>query len=119
MTSKKPEISNLFAKIREIPKIVEGKNDKISLRKIGFKNILPLNGRSLYSFAHIFSNKYNEALILTDFDSEGRKLRRKLNFFLQAFGVSIETKLREEIMRKVTQRGKSRIENLSEKDFQI
>jgi len=94
------------------PVIVEGKTDKEKLSEMRIKNIIPLNGRSLYNFTFNISQQYDEVLILTDFDEEGRKLSGKIGSFFQSMGVKTHGRLRKEIMKKVTKNGKSMIENL-------
>ncbi|MFB6075626.1 MAG: toprim domain-containing protein [Candidatus Aenigmatarchaeota archaeon] len=94
------------------PIIVEGKRDRINLGEMKIKNIIPLNGRSLYDFTFNISQKYDEVLILTDFDKEGRKLAGKITSLFQSMGVKTHGKLRKEIMKRVTKNGKSMIENL-------
>ncbi|MFB6075539.1 MAG: toprim domain-containing protein [Candidatus Aenigmatarchaeota archaeon] len=94
------------------PVIVEGKRDKEKLSEMEIKNVIPLNGKSLYNFTFNISQKYDEVLILTDFDKEGRKLSGRITSLFQSMGVRTHGKLRKEIMKRVTKNGKSMIENL-------
>jgi len=71
--------------------IVEGKKDKISLNKLGITNIITLN-KPIYETVELIND--NKIVILTDLDSEGRKLYNVLRHELQRKGVKINNKLR-------------------------
>ena len=64
----------------KIPIIVEGKNDELALRKLGVKGeIIKLNtGQTILNFCEDLSRKYNEVIILTDWDPKGTQLFTKL-----------------------------------------
>lgn len=51
-------------------------------------------------------------LVLTDFDSEGTKIARKLNSFLEKFGVVPKNSLRGEIKKILVNKGVSQIEDI-------
>tara|TARA_Y100000310_G_scaffold159627_1_gene159295 strand:- start:55715 stop:56062 length:348 start_codon:yes stop_codon:yes gene_type:complete len=87
------------SKIQEIKEsnklvIVEGKKDKISLNKLGIKNIITLS-KPLYLIIEEISNNHKEAIILTDLDKQGKKLYGILRHNLQKRGVKIDNRFRE------------------------
>ncbi len=77
--------------------IVEGKKDKESLNNLGIENIVCIKNRPL--FAVIESLNEEEIVILTDLDSEGRKLFSKLRYFLQRRGIKLHNNLRNVLFR--------------------
>lgn len=95
MFSKKEEIEELkeaLEKIKNKAVIVEGKRDYNVLCLFGFTNVFAINGRSLYGFAENIKEK--ELIILTDFDSEGERIAKRLTLFLLANGCRTGNKRR-------------------------
>lgn len=74
--------------------IVEGKEDKAALRRIGITNVVQLNKRPLYKVVEELIEKAKEVIILTDLDKEGKQLYGKLNHDLRRFGVKVDNKFR-------------------------
>ena len=75
--------------------IVEGKKDKAALMKMGVRNnIFVLNTKPLFVVAEEIAKSYDEAVILTDLDAEGKKLYGKLNTLLQHLGIKVDNHLR-------------------------
>lgn len=97
----------------EIPVIVEGRSDVDAIEDICPEEVIPLNGRPLYKVALEISKSYDEVLVLTDFDAEGRKIAKKLNVFLERFGVVPKNSIRGRIKNIITKNGVSQIENIS------
>ncbi|MFB6215498.1 MAG: toprim domain-containing protein [Candidatus Aenigmatarchaeota archaeon] len=97
----------------ECPVIVEGMSDESALREFNVDDIVPLNGKPLFRVARSISERSDRAVILTDFDSEGRKLAGKLNEMLSSYGVTPIPRTRAEIERIVTKVGISTVENMS------
>ena len=101
--------------------IVEGKKDRKALKSLGVKNIMQLGGMPLAEFAlHVSKsqstpkdNKREEAVILTDFDSEGKELAAKLERLLKRHKVLVNTRIR----KRFTQFGKGCIEAFKEGDI--
>lgn len=94
------EIEEFLEKVKKIEKpiIVEGKRDKDVLEKFGFKKVLDISGKSLAEVVErIGEEGYEEVVILTDFDEEGRKKFKKLKKFFQSKGIRVDGKLREKI----------------------
>lgn len=85
------EINNLIE--LNFPIITEGKRDIIALKKIGFENIIEIKG-SIFELCENISKKYDEIVILTDFDFEGNKLYNNLKENLERLGVKINNDFR-------------------------
>lgn len=99
--------------------IAEGKKDGMALKSLGVKNIILLNGRPLTELAlHVSKSMVatvggkgrEEVVILTDFDSEGKRLAARLGYLLKKHKVMVNSRLR----RRFMQFGKTRIEDLNE-----
>ncbi len=89
------------AKNEEVPIIVEGKNDRGSLRKIDFPgNIIILNGgNSLVNFSENVAEENDEVIILTDFDRKGVDLKKAIQRNISGLGCQVDTQLWETIRR--------------------
>ena len=79
--------------------IVEGKKDKNALNYLGITNIFVLNNKPLYKVVEDAAKLSKEIIILTDLDSEGRKLYSILKIDLQKHGVKIDNEFREFLIR--------------------
>ncbi len=77
--------------------IVEGKKDRTALQSFGINRIVELKNRPLFQVIEDINE--DEVVILTDLDSEGRKLFGKLRYFMQRRGIKINNKMRNEIFR--------------------
>ena len=86
------------------PIIVEGKKDKAALNKLGLTKIFTIKV-PLFKLCENISKKYNEVIILTDLDKEGRKLYSKLKENLERNGVKIDNSFRHFLFKetKLTQ----------------
>ncbi|MEM4641220.1 MAG: toprim domain-containing protein [Candidatus Pacearchaeota archaeon] len=85
--------------------VVEGRKDLQALIDLGFKrkNIFVLNnGNSIEKNIEkiIESSKRNQVCILTDFDSEGKKLYRMIKRELSKNGVKVNNKLRLQLLKE-------------------
>jgi 5S rRNA maturation endonuclease (ribonuclease M5) len=78
--------------------IVEGKKDRAALAALGFTDIVELTGKPLYAVAESIE-KGSRVQILTDLDSEGKKLFSQLRADLSPRGVRIDNELREALFR--------------------
>ncbi len=87
--------------------IVEGKMDKKALKTLGLKDIIAIDGMPFYMVAEIASDTEKEIVILTDFDSKGRQLEKKLRHLLQKRGKHSNTRIRCKVMAL----GKNKIED--------
>ncbi len=76
---------------KDIPIIVEGKNDIRALRRMGFSGEiiqLPRN-LSLENFCRLLSQKYGEVILLMDWDGKGRRNISVLTKYLRHYGVTV------------------------------
>lgn len=73
-------IQNLDKLNNTIPIIVEGEKDIIALNTLGIQgNIIPLNsGLSISNLCDSIAKKWNEIIILTDWDRQGGRLCKRL-----------------------------------------
>ncbi len=83
-----------------MPIIVEGAQDVAALRRLGIhRNVMALNrGVSIFSFAEMVSRRFDDAIVLTDWDRRGGQLARMLREALQANGVSVNDRYRTQIV---------------------
>jgi len=77
--------------------VVEGKNDKKALKKLGLENIVTLS-TPLYKVVEMIFNK--ELVILTDFDKRGKELYKKIKSDCSQRGIIVNDKLRLFLMTK-------------------
>ncbi len=115
------ELVEYAAELADKLVIAEGKKDGMALKRLGVKNIILLNGRPLAELAlHVSKSsvttvggeRKKEVVILTDFDSEGKKLAARLNYLLKKHKVMVNSRIRRKFMKF----GKTRIEDLKEGD---
>jgi len=83
-------------KIKDSDKIVivEGKEDKAALKRLGITNTIQLNKKPLYKIVEELVKEGKEVIILTDLDKKGKQLYGKLNHNLQQFGVKVDNRFR-------------------------
>ena len=74
--------------------IVEGPNDKKSLESFGVTRIITVKRRAIYKIVESIP-KGSSIAILTDLDSEGKKIYSMLNKEFSQRGVHIDNKLRD------------------------
>ena len=79
--------------------IVEGKNDKRALEHLNIKNILEISGKQLDKVADIVKNKWETAVILTDYDEEGMKQYDRLKKLLITNDIKIDDEIRRNFKR--------------------
>lgn len=94
------ELRHELAKLKQSGKlvVVEGLKDMRSLAKFGLKNIMALK-KPIYAVVDNIAAAAKECAILTDLDSEGKKLYGALKKELQKQGVKIDDKLRNFISK--------------------
>jgi 5S rRNA maturation endonuclease (ribonuclease M5) len=89
------ELLEFLHSIKRKTVIVEGKNDKRVLERIGFKNIITLNqGKSLYD---TIEKVKGGVIILTDFDRKGNELSKKLKLFLRCIDCKVDALSRKRL----------------------
>ena len=82
------------------PVLVEGRNDERALATLGIEAEtvrISGNGRSLAETAERVSRRYEEAILLTDWDSKGNELKSKMKPLLEAHGVAPRTSHRKRL----------------------
>lgn len=93
--------------------IVEGEKDRDALGELGISGqILLASYPPLLNFAEDISRKTDLAIILTDWDSQGKKLAKKLSRYLQASGMKPNNLIRNKI-KKLVQKEIKDVEGLS------
>lgn len=75
--------------------LVEGKKDKAALEHFGITNVKTLYKKSLFHIIEDIAEQYDEVILLTDLDKEGKLLYGKLSRELQHKGIKIDTTFRE------------------------
>ncbi len=81
--------------------LVEGRRDEEALTKLGIESdIIHVsgNGYSIHETAQSVSHQYSTAIVLTDWDSQGKTLMKKLKKHLEYYGVTPETIYRKRLM---------------------
>ncbi|RMF55310.1 toprim domain-containing protein [Candidatus Woesearchaeota archaeon] len=96
------DFDDFLEKLRSSGKliIVEGAKDKNALKSLGITNTFMMNGKPLFKIVEEVAEITKECVILTDFDSEGKKLYGRLNSGLQRLGVKVDHRFREFLIRK-------------------
>jgi len=96
-------IKNAIMEMREITEgggivIVEGKRDKASLSDLGIKNCvkLPLN-KSILNFLEYIARQDKDVIIMTDWDSKGEELAKRIEDNLKSMDVLPDLNIRKRI----------------------
>jgi 5S rRNA maturation endonuclease (ribonuclease M5) len=92
------ELKKFVEKATEQIVIVEGIEDKKALVSLGITNIITLRKPIFYVVEAVVKSS-KECVILTDLDSEGKKLFHRLYHELGQFGVKIDNRFREFLFR--------------------
>ncbi len=103
------EILEAIAKVRRKRILVEGKKDKKALEELGCTLISTLEDKALFEVVEAVREK--EIVLLTDLDSEGKKLYSQLKNMFSQRGVIIDDRLRLILFKHKV----SNIESLHEK----
>jgi len=82
--------------------IVEGEKDRRALRLLGIECVVTTQAKPLYKIIEDVSDVTKEAIILTDFDREGRMLYSRLSSGLSRHGVRINNTIRHFLLRNTT-----------------
>lgn len=69
---------------REVPVIVEGKNDVLALRTLGLQGeiIQVHGGKSLYELSEEIHERFEQVILLIDWDRKGERLMKTLGDYL-------------------------------------
>lgn len=95
--------------------IVEGPRDVAALRRLGYGGKIDVCSRVSVSDADLvefIAEEASSAVILTDFDEEGRKMNRSLKGLMERRGVKVESGLRRQFGRMTAILGVYAIEDL-------
>ena len=112
------KIEQIICEIKDLSRagavvIVEGKKDRDALNELGISDQISLaSSPPLLNFAEDISRKTNHVIILTDWDSQGKKMAKKLSVYLQASGAKPNNLIRKKIKRLVRKEIKD-VEGLS------
>jgi 5S rRNA maturation endonuclease (ribonuclease M5) len=88
------ELLEILDKNKDRQTIVEGKRDKKILCSLNFTDIITIE-KGIYETTERLEG--NEVLILTDYDSEGKQIAKKLNNFLQHLDYKVDRETRRKI----------------------
>ncbi len=102
------EFLEIRRKTRNYVVIVEGKNDLVVMKQLGYEKVLTLN-KPIYELVEQLMERKEKVMILTDMDKQGKRLFSTLKRELNNNGVMIDNSLREFLFRK----GFSTIEGLT------
>lgn len=127
----KEKLLNTLNKLKDCILIVEGLKDEKALKTLGLKDIVRISGKSLIkvieNVKEIKETKrtkgIDDVIILTDFDSKGRKLAARLTRLLQSYRIHPNQRLRSEVMKlgwnKIEDMNGLRFDNPEESGFHI
>lgn len=90
-------------KNENVPVIVEGKKDLKALRKLGLKGKI-IKIKTNNTIFHIIENlrgKYEEVIILTDWDTTGARLYHKIKRACKANGIDYNEWIRKRLIKYV------------------
>lgn len=112
------KIEQIICEIKDLSKdgaviIVEGKKDRDALNELGISDQISLASYPpLLNFAEDISRKTNQAIILTDWDRQGKKMAKKISEYLQASNTKPNNLIRNKI-KKFVQKDIKDVEGLS------
>ncbi|MGA8303311.1 MAG: toprim domain-containing protein [Thermoplasmata archaeon] len=83
--------------------VVEGERDRTSLRRLGLPGAIVTvhRGRALSGTAHDLVGRSRRVIVLTDWDTEGGHLARRLREFLEAERLILDLEFRRRLARIV------------------
>ncbi len=92
-------LQQLAAENEEHPVIVEGKNDREALRRLGIGGVVyVVNGRhTLFQMCEEIGREHRKVIILTDWDRKGGQICRTLSNGFAANGVRTDEKIRSRL----------------------
>lgn len=90
------KLEEIVNELQDKAVVVEGKKDVRALEALGLNHVIPINGRPLVELIPLLEGK--EVVILTDFDSEGRRIAARLRRLLQGYKIRFSPRLRGKLM---------------------
>ncbi len=112
------KIEQIICEIRDLSRsgaiiVVEGKKDRYALNELGISDQISLaSSPPLLNFAEGISRKTDQVIILTDWDSQGEKMAKKISAYLRASGSKPNNLIRKKIKKLVRKEIKD-VEGLS------
>ncbi len=90
-------LKNFIIKNENTIIVVEGKRDKMALEKFEIGNVYSLKGMSFHNFSEMIAEKIkpDSVILITDFDSEGEIIGKKLHAVMDKYNISVNTSFRE------------------------
>ena len=88
-------------KNKDVPVIVEGKKDLKALRRLGLEGKI-IKIKTNNTIFHIIENmrgKYEEVIILTDWDNTGSRLYHKIKRACKANGIDYNERIRKKLIK--------------------
>lgn len=87
------EVYGLLEELKEYagePVIVEGRKDREALESLGFSNVIQLHsGSQIYEIVEMLQGcSHRKIAILTDFDSKGIELRKRILEYFSQYGLT-------------------------------
>jgi len=112
------ELMDWIERIRSSDQIVvvEGKEDKAALNRLGIRYVVQLNKKPLYKIVEELVERGKGVLILTDLDKKGKQLYGKLNHDLCRFGVKVDNRFRNFLFRHTKLRQIEGLDSYVERD---
>ncbi len=88
---------------KDVPVIVEGRKDEEALQSLGFEReiIRIKRGESIFRIIEGLRGKYEKVIILTDWDSTGRRLCYKIRKACEANTITYDVEYRKQIVKYV------------------
>ena len=97
------ELLSLLDGLQETFILVEGPSDKAALQELGLYSVVAIDKRPHYKVVEsLLQADIKEIVILTDLDTEGRKLYRKFNHECSQRGIKVNNKLRHFLLRETS-----------------
>jgi 5S rRNA maturation endonuclease (ribonuclease M5) len=86
----------------DIPIIIEGKRDEEALRNLGIETEFHwVSSKPFHEFCDEMRRRYDEVIIFTDMDREGKKLAKRLIAALRQRGLKVHEKYRPILLSKL------------------
>lgn len=97
------ELEDLRELSREVPVVVEGKNDEKALRDLGIEGeIFHISaGTPFYEFCEEIAARCNDVILFTDTDKEGQKVAKRFKGQMSQMGVRVNERFQLSLMGKL------------------
>lgn len=97
------ELEGLRELSREVPVVVEGRNDEKALRELGIEGeIFHISaGTPFYEFCEEIATRYKEVILFTDTDKEGQKIAKRFKDQMSQRGVRVNERFQLSLMGRL------------------